>query len=146
MTSAGMRSSIARATAVLPLAVGPKSARTASATKTRANELQVVRGEAAGAEIALDASVPPSKFLENARDRLGRSRRDAADALALGLAAGFGHPQVVAGLQPPPPPRIIGGKLLVIHAREGGQERRQQAPAGPSPRPGGGPPPPPAPR
>src|SRR3954463_10034645 len=116
MTSAGMRSSIARATAVLPLAVGPKSARTASGTKARANELQVVVGEAARAEIIRDASVPPPNLLENADDRLGRGRRDAPDPHALGLAAGFGQPHVVPGLQPHLAQRIVGGNLLVVDA------------------------------
>ena len=60
-------------------------------------------------------------------DRLGRGRRDAADPLALGLAAGFGQPQVVAGLQPHLAQRIVGGNLLVVDAREVEQQRRQQA-------------------
>src|SRR5712691_3404685 len=126
-TSAGIRCEIASATALLPLAVGPKIASNASATKPLARALQVLVRETRGAEVSLDAAVAPLELLEHSDHRLGGRRRDAPNPFALYLCSRLGEPEVVARAQPLLARRVVGCDLLVVDAREVEQQCRDEA-------------------
>src|SRR4051812_4998631 len=132
-TSAGIDSTTASATAVLPLAVGPKSASTLSATKPLARELEILVGQPGCAEKIVDAAVPALELFEHAHHRLGGRRGNAPESFAFRLGAGFSEPRFVPRLQPFLAQGVIGRDLLFVDAgdvqQEGGHEPGAVLPA-----------------
>ena len=79
-----MCSAIASATAVLPEAVGPKTARTVMPQRARGRSNVVARG-GQQAQIALRPAIAAVDFLEHAEHRLTGHRREEAPELLLAL-------------------------------------------------------------
>src|SRR5215208_474843 len=105
-SSAGIRCAISSATALFPEAVGPKMARTSSATQPVAGELELLRRHARFSEILLDPAVEP---------------------LELRVGLGGGEPRLVPRPQPLLAEGVVGRDRRVIDSRQVQQERRQQA-------------------
>src|SRR5207342_2384081 len=122
-----MRSAIAWATAVLPEAVGPKRARTVSATQPRSRAVELGVGKAGVAQVALDTAVAPRELGEDALDRRGRRLRHPLHAFELLVALRLGEPLLVPWAQALFAERVVGGDLVDADARHVQEQSGEQA-------------------
>src|SRR6185369_6490541 len=125
-TSAGISSVSAAATSDLPLAVGPNSPMTCSATKPRADEPELLVAYSRRAKVRLDAAVAVVELREHSSHRGCRCLRDAAQPLEVLLALSPREPRLVPRPQPVLAQRVVGRDLVVGHSGEVEEERRQQ--------------------
>src|SRR4029077_10464512 len=112
-TSAGISSVSAAATSDLPLAVGPNSPMTCSATKPRADEPELPVAYSRRAKVRLDAAVAVVELREHSSHRGCRCLRDAAQPLELVFARRPREPRLVPRPQPVLAQRVVGRDLVV---------------------------------
>src|SRR5215213_344575 len=117
-SSAGIRCAISSATALFPEAVGPKMARTSSATQPVAGELELLRRHARFSEILLDPAVAPLELREHAGHRGCGRLRDSLEPLELRVGLGGGEPRLVPRPQPLLAEGVVGRDRRVIDSRQ----------------------------